>query len=123
MNVLEGLGREAYDRAIGLDPFDVAVDCCITKAPCGGERAGKSPVDRGMEGIKRSVAVEADGIPLGTITVPANRHDSPLLAETLDTVEASFAGGPPEGASVHLDRGYDSEATRKRLEERSLIAA
>jgi hypothetical protein len=94
MNVLEGLGREAYDRAIGLDPFDVAVDCCITKAPCGGERAGKSPVDRGKVGIKRSVAVEADGIPLGTITVPANRHDSPLLAETLDTVEASFAGGP-----------------------------
>ncbi len=28
----------------------------------------------------------------------------------------------PERASVHLDRGYDSEATRKRLEDRGLEA-
>jgi transposase len=121
MDTLEELAREAYDRAIGLDPFDVAVDCCITKAPCGGERAGKSPVDRGKGGIKRSVAVDADGIPLGIICAPANRHDSPLLAETLDRVETSFTGPLPEGASVHLDRGYDSDATRERLGERALI--
>jgi hypothetical protein len=37
---------EAYDRAVGLELSDVAVDCCITKAPCGGERSGRSPVDR-----------------------------------------------------------------------------
>jgi hypothetical protein len=37
---------KAYDRVIGLELNDVAVDGCITKAPCGGERAGKSPVDR-----------------------------------------------------------------------------
>jgi hypothetical protein len=70
---------EAYDRIIGLDLSDVAVDGCITKAPCG-ERAGRSPVDRGKGGIERPVAVEADGIPLGIICAPANRHDSPLLA-------------------------------------------
>jgi transposase len=101
MDALEELVREAYDRAIGLDPFDVAVDCCITKAPCGGERAGRSPVDRGKGGIKRSVAVDADGIPLGTITAPANCHDSSLLSETLDAVATSFAGVLPERASVH----------------------
>ena len=28
----------------------------------------------------------------------------------------------PEGASVLLDRGYDSEATRERLRERGLVA-
>jgi hypothetical protein len=28
----------AYDRIIGLELSDVAVDCCITTAPCGGER-------------------------------------------------------------------------------------
>ncbi len=27
---------------------------------------------------------------------------------------------PEERVSVHLDRGYDSEATRKRLEDRGL---
>ena len=82
--------------------------------------AGRSPVDRGKRGIKRSVAVDADGIPLGVITAPANRHDSPLLSETLDTVEQQL-GLLPEHSSVHLDRGYDSDLTRKRLAERGLI--
>jgi hypothetical protein len=31
-----------YDRIIGLELEDVAVDGCITKAPGGGEVAGKS---------------------------------------------------------------------------------
>ena len=52
MDALEQMAREAYDRAIGLDLSDLAVDCCITKAPCGGEKAGKSPVDRGKRGLK-----------------------------------------------------------------------
>ncbi len=26
-------------------PDDVVIDCCITKAPCNGEVAGRSPVD------------------------------------------------------------------------------
>jgi IS5 family transposase len=75
-------------------------------------------VDRAKQGIKRSVAVDAEGIPLGVITAPANRHDSPLLSETLDTV-----GELPEQASVHLDRAYDSNATRELLESRGLIGA
>jgi hypothetical protein len=33
-------------RMIGLNLADLAVDGCITKAPCGGEVAGRSPVDR-----------------------------------------------------------------------------
>ncbi len=82
--------------------------------------AGRSPVDRGKGGIERSVAVDADGIPLGVITAaPANRHDSPLLSEPLDDVEK--LGLPPEQASVHLERGYDSDLTRNRLAERGLI--
>jgi IS5 family transposase len=67
------------------------------------------------------MAVDAEGIPLGGITARANRHDSPLLVPTLEHASASV-GGFPEGASVHLDRGYDSNATRERLEERELIA-
>jgi hypothetical protein len=111
---------EAYNRYIGLELSDVAVDCCITKAPCGGERAGRSPVDRGKMGLKRSAAVDAWGIPLGTVTAPANRHDSPLLAPTLDAAVETL-GGFPEGTSIHLDRGYDSDPTRERLEDRDLL--
>jgi IS5 family transposase len=59
---------------------------------------------------------------VGTATAPANRHDSPLLSETLDTV-AETLGELPERAKVHLDRGYDSRVTRERLEEeRGLLA-
>ena len=48
-------------------------------------------------------------------------HDSPLLVETLDAVMQTL-GGLPEGTNIHLDRGYDSEATRQRLRERALSA-
>jgi transposase len=75
---------QAYDRYIGLEVSEVAVDCCITKAPCGGEKAGRSPVDRDKRGIKRSTAVDGEGIPIGGVSGPANRHDSPLLVATLE---------------------------------------
>jgi len=78
MDALREMVLEVYDQIVGLDMADVAVDGCITKAPCGGEKAGRSPVDRGKQGTKRSTAVDARGIPLGTVTAPANRHDSPL---------------------------------------------
>ena len=120
MEKLREMALEAYDRTVGLELSDVAVDCCITKAPCGGERAGRSPVDRGKRGLKRSAVVDAHGIPLGAIAAPANRHDSPLLEETLDTL--GKLGSLPERMSVHLDRGYDSETTRRRLRDRGLKA-
>jgi transposase len=121
MEKLREISLEAYDRFIGLELADLAVDGCITKAPCGGEKAGRSPVDRGKGGVKRSTVVDARGIPLGTVTAPANRHDSPLLGATLDALDP--LGELPDRASVHLDRGYDSNATRERLEDRGLVAA
>src|SRR5215207_77123 len=121
MTALRELALEAYDKIIGLQLSEVAVDCCITKAPCGGEKAGRNPVDRGKQGIKRSTVVDAKGIPLGAVAAPANRHDSPLLDETLDTL--GVLGELPKQMSVHLDRGYDSRITREKLEDRGLLAA
>lgn len=72
MDSLQKIILKAYDRVIGLKLEDVAVDGCITKVPCDGERAGRSPVDRGKQGIKRSTIVDACGIPLGVIAAPAN---------------------------------------------------
>ena len=70
----------SYDRLLGLELTHLAVDGCTTKAPCGGQTAGPSPVDRRKQGLKRSVAVEARGIPLGAVPAPANRRDDGLLA-------------------------------------------
>ena len=120
MDALREMVIGVYDRLIGLELSDVAVDCCITKAPCGGEKAGRSPVDRGKRGIKRSSVVDAEGIPLGIVVAPANRHDSPLLGETLDALEA--LGELPDRANVHLDRAYDSEASRECMKDRGLTA-
>src|SRR5690242_13077481 len=77
------LALEAYERMIGLDLEDLAVDGCITKAPSGGEVAGRSPVDRGKQGLKRSLLTEGRGIPLHLVPAGANRHDARLLAPTL----------------------------------------
>jgi transposase len=122
LGVMERLRKiclDAYDRLIGLELSDLAVDGCVTKAPCGGQKAGKSPVDRGKGGLKRSMAVDACGIPLGCVSAPANRHDSPLLVPTLKATSEAL-GMLPEEANVHLDRGYDSRLTRERLEELGL---
>jgi transposase len=120
IETLRQIALDAYDRFIGLELADVAVDGCITKAPCGGEKAGKNPVDRGKQGIKRSTAVDARGIPIGGVSAGANRNDSPLLVPTLQHASASV-GGLPDLASIHLDRGYDSSLTRERVEELNLI--
>jgi Transposase DDE domain len=119
-----GLGEElhaaalrAYDQVIGLELADVAVDGCHTKAPCGGERAGPSPVDRRKGGLKRSVASDGHGIPLGIAAAAGNRHDSPLLRPTLQAASQQLDGVLPAGRACHLDAGYDSTVTRQLLDE------
>jgi hypothetical protein len=109
MERLRQICLEAYDRLIGLELSEVAVDGCVTKAPCGGQKAGRSPVDRGKRGPKRSMAVDAKGIPLGAVLAPANRHDSPLLVPTLEATSEAL-GTLPEG-------GERPPRPRLRLEE------
>jgi hypothetical protein len=85
---LHAVALAAYDLIIGLELADISVDGCITKGPCGGEKTGPSPVNRRKGGLKRSVCVEGYGIPLGVVSAGANRHDSPLLAPTLQATKS-----------------------------------
>ncbi|MEU6970819.1 IS5 family transposase [Kitasatospora aureofaciens] len=112
------LALDAYDRIVGLALEQIAVDGAITKAPGGGEAAGRSPVDRGKQGMKRSGMTDGYGIPLGRVLAGANRHDSPLLAPTLDLL--SELGPLPDHITVHLDAGYDFAGTRSELNDRGL---
>jgi transposase len=109
---------DAYDTMIGLDLAELCVDGCITKAPCGGECAGRSPVDRGKQGLKRSTLTEGGGIPLAALPAAANLRDDALLGPTLDALK-DFAP-LPAGATVHLDAGYDYRPCRAALAERGL---
>ena len=70
---LKQIALEAYDRIVGLLLQEIAVDGCITKAPGGGECAGRSPAGRGKQGMKRSSMVEGYGIPLDRVLAAANR--------------------------------------------------
>lgn len=100
---------------IGLELDDLAVDGCVTKAPGGGKSAGRSPVDRGEQGLKRSMVTDGAGIPLRLIAAGANRHDGPLLEPTLTGL--TKRGPLPATPTVQMDRGYDSGVTRTLLDE------
>jgi len=99
------LALATYDAKVGLAPAEAAADGCVAKAPCGGEGTGRNPVDRGKLGWKWSIATDANGIPMGLAIDGANRHDSKLLAATLEAVDDQ--GLLEEIDILYLDRGYD----------------
>jgi transposase len=107
-----------YDRIIGLDLSEVAVDGSLHKAPCGGEGTGPNPTDRAKIGWKWSLATDLFGIPIGWVIDGANRNDSILLAPTLQTV--ADRGLLLDVETLHLDRGYDSLLTTQRCHDLGL---
>src|SRR3954462_14100491 len=96
----------AYERLIGLDLADVSVDGCLKKAPCGGECAGRSPVDRAELRLKRSQLADGAGVPLSALPASANTRDHLLLPATLDVVTGLLeqVGADPHERMVHLAR-------------------
>ena len=114
--VFERLKAEAlaaFDRIVGLDLEEVALDASLHKAPYGGEGTGRNPTDRAKLGWKWSVASERHGIPVGWAIDGANRNDLVLLEPTLDAVAAT--GLLADVGTLHLDRGYDYPAVRHRI--------
>jgi Transposase DDE domain len=121
---LHRLALATCHRMLGLDLDHLAVDGCITKAPCGGQVAGPSPVDRRKQGRKRSLATDAQGVPLAALPAPANRRDDGLLAATLEAaaIRTATAIGPlPRTPTVHLDAGYDYQTCRDVLADRGMV--
>ena len=103
----------AFDRIIGLDLDDVALDGSLHKAPCGGEGTGPNPCDRAKLGWKWSVASERHGVPIGWAIDGANRNDVRMLEPTLDAIAEH--GLLVDVGTLQLDRGYDYPAVRARL--------
>lgn len=60
---LKQIALESYDWIVALVLDQIAVDGSITKAPGDGVVAGRSPVDRGKQGLKRSGMTDGHGIP------------------------------------------------------------
>ncbi len=119
--VFAGFADEAirsYDRIVGLDLSDVSIDGSIHKAPCGGDGTGPNPTDRGKRGWKWSLATDRWGIPVGWVTAAANTNDCTLVDATLDAVDES--GLVVEIETLHLDKGYDSNAVRATVAGRGI---
>ncbi len=114
--VFERLAVEAlaaYDRIVGLDFSECAVDGSQHKAPAGGEGTGPNPCDRAKRGWKWSLFADRNGIPCGWATDGANRHDTILLEPTL--VAVGERGLLSECETLHLDRGYDNNVVRRLI--------
>lgn len=101
-----------YDRIIGLDLTETAVDGSQHKAPFGGEGTGPNPTDRGKSGWKWSLATDRFGIPIGWVIDGANRNDCVMFDPTITAVAGR--GLLDEIETLHLDKGYDNSVVRGR---------
>jgi transposase len=111
-------GLEQYDEWKGLGWRWSAMDGAMTKAPPGGERAGRNPTDRGKQGAKRSLLPEAHGVPVGLAVEGADRHDKKLVEATLESIPVArpeATAEEPQG--LCLDKGYDYDDTRELVRE------
>lgn len=111
-----------FEKLIGLAEDDLAADGSKSKAPCGGEVAGPSGVDRGKLGINTHVLIEGHGLPIGLTVDKAGRPDHCMLDATLtraDRLLAPLTGGIT-GATIDLDRGYDYRHTYTDLDQHQL---
>jgi putative transposase len=67
-------GLADYDAFKGIDWSWLAMDGAMTKAPLAGKKTGPNPTDRAKSGAKRSLLVEAGGVPTGLCVAGANRN-------------------------------------------------
>jgi transposase len=90
----------------------------------GGADVGANPTDRGKSGTKRHLVTDARGTPLGLTLSGANRHDSMMLAPTLDAVPSIRSGrrGRPRRrpGKLHADKAYDHRRCRHECRSRGI---
>ena len=96
-----------YDEAVGIDWAWLSCDGATGKAPLGGEpRQGRIRLIE-QKGGETFASLRGAGVPIGLAHDGANRHDSKLLAPTLDSVPIQRpdpSAEDPQG--LCLDGGY-----------------
>lgn len=92
------------------------------QSPFWGDLIGRNPTDRGKKGVKKSILVEESGGPLSIVIAGANRHDTKLLAQTLDAIVVERPV-PTEEKPQHLclDKGYDNPTGHEAVKAHDYI--
>jgi transposase len=112
-------GLAEYDEVKGLQWQWQAADAAMTKAPLGGQASGPNPTDRAKQGVKRSLLVDAKGVPLAIEVAAANRHEVKMLAQTLDGVLLERpAASKGKKQNLCLDKGYAGKASQEVGQQR-----
>ena len=95
--------------------------CCSQR---GGSATGPNPKDRGKPGTKRHLVVDRRATPLGVTLSGANRHDSMMLAATLDAIPCmrrKGRGRPRRRPDrLHADKGHDHRRCRAECRARGI---
>jgi transposase len=89
----------------------------------GGSATGPSPVDRARSGSKHQLLVDATGIPLAWTVTAGNRNDVTQLVPLIERIPPvrGKPGRPRRRPKrVTADRGYDSNALRRHLQQRGI---
>jgi putative transposase len=110
-------GLAEYDEVKGIAWKWQAADGAMTKAPLGGEKTGKNPTDRAKIGVKRSLLVDENGIPLSIVISGANATDGKLLEPTLDAMPIERPDPHSGPQNLCLDKAYSGEPYRKVAQE------
>jgi putative transposase len=123
---LHEAGLTEYDELSGIEWQWQAADGAMGKAPLVPKEstdgaAGRNPTDRGKQGTKRGLLVDGNGVPLAVAVDGANRHDSKLLAATLDGIVVLRPHRETGEQHLCLDKGYDFEFVRDEAEARGYV--
>ncbi len=80
----------------------------LRRLPLGGKSTGPNPTDRAKSGVKRSLHVEAEGVPIGVAVSGANTHDMKLVEPTLENMMVERPKPTKmRPQNMCLDKGFD----------------
>ena len=115
-------GLAEYDELEGIAWAWQSIDGAMVKAPLAQEAVGPNPTDRGKKGSKRSLLVDANGIPLSIVASGAQVHDVKLLEPTLDQIvtERPPVQEPPK-ENLCADKAYTGQPAQKAMENRNYV--
>lgn len=99
-----------YDQTHGLMLNHQSFDSCHKKAPLGGEKTGKSPVDRRKIGTKINLATEGNGLPIAVTIERGNNHDTQLFKALIEDLPNQIHQS--KNHFLHTDKGYASAKNR-----------